>query len=42
MDTICVLEQGRIVESGNHGDLLRRQGYYWQLHQSGILLDEAA
>jgi ABC-type multidrug transport system fused ATPase/permease subunit len=42
MDTICVLEQGRIVESGSHGDLLKKQGHYWQLHQSGILLDEAA
>jgi ATP-binding cassette subfamily B protein len=42
LDTICVLEQGRIVESGSHGDLLRRQGHYWQLHQSGILMDEAA
>lgn len=42
MDTICVLEQGRIVESGSHAELLRKQGHYWQLHQSGILLDEAA
>jgi ATP-binding cassette subfamily B protein len=42
MDTICVLEQGRIVESGSHAELLRWQGHYWQLHQSGILLDEAA
>jgi ATP-binding cassette, subfamily B, multidrug efflux pump len=37
MDTICVLEQGQIVESGTHVDLLRRQGYYWRLHQAGIL-----
>lgn len=42
MDTIVVLDQGRIVESGNHHELLQRQGHYWQLHQSGILLDEAA
>ncbi|MCX6179642.1 MAG: ABC transporter ATP-binding protein [Chlorobiales bacterium] len=42
MDTICVLEQGRIVENGNHGDLLRRQGYYWQLHQAGLLQEEFA
>ena len=42
MDTICVLEQGRIVESGTHGDLLRRQGYYWRLHQAGILEEEPA
>jgi ATP-binding cassette subfamily B protein len=42
MDTIVVLDQGRIVESGSHFELLRRQGQYWHLHQSGILLDEAA
>ena len=42
MDTIVVLDQGRIVESGNHLELLQRQNYYWRLHHSGILLDEAA
>jgi ATP-binding cassette subfamily B protein len=41
MDDIIVLDQGRIVESGNHGELLAHQGFYWSLHQSGILLDEA-
>ena len=42
MDTICVLELGKIVESGTHGELLGRQGHYWRLHQAGILLDEVA
>lgn len=43
MDLICVLEQGRIVERGTHGELLRKQGNYWHLHQSGIMqLDLAA
>jgi ATP-binding cassette subfamily B protein len=42
MDTICVLDQGRIVEQGNHGELLDRQGFYWRLHQSGIQYEEAA
>jgi ATP-binding cassette, subfamily B, multidrug efflux pump len=36
MDTICVLEKGRIVESGNHDELLDRQDYYWRLHQAGM------
>ena len=42
MDTICVLEQGRIVESGSHDELLRLEGHYWLLHQAGMLLDEVA
>jgi ATP-binding cassette subfamily B protein len=42
MDRIVVLEQGRIIETGSHDALLARQGHYWQLHQSGILLDEVA
>jgi len=42
MDTICVLEQGRIVEAGSHVELLGMQGYYWRLHQSRMLLDEVA
>ncbi|HML89252.1 MAG TPA: hypothetical protein PKA28_12505 [Methylomusa anaerophila] len=35
-----VLHQGKIVEAGIHSELLRRQGYYWRLHQSGMLLHE--
>ncbi|NTW88558.1 MAG: ABC transporter ATP-binding protein [Desulfobulbaceae bacterium] len=42
MDTICVLEKGRIVESGSHDELLDRQGHYWQLHQAGMLQEELA
>jgi subfamily B ATP-binding cassette protein MsbA len=32
-NTIIVLEQGRIVESGTHDDLLAAEGSYKQLHQ---------
>ena len=42
MDTIYVLDQGRIVESDTHSELLRLRGYYWQLHESGMLLEEVA
>lgn len=31
-DRIIVVEQGRIVESGNHDQLIGQQGYYAQLH----------
>lgn len=30
-DEILVLEDGRVVERGSHGDLMQRQGRYWTL-----------
>jgi ATP-binding cassette subfamily B protein len=33
-DLILVLENGRIVEQGNHKSLLKAQGPYFRLHQS--------
>ncbi|NER30883.1 MAG: ATP-binding cassette domain-containing protein, partial [Symploca sp. SIO1C4] len=40
-DKIVVIDQGRIVEVGNHWELLRRQGIYQRLHslqETGELL----
>lgn len=34
MDTICLLDQGVIVEQGDHSTLLAQQGRYYQLHQT--------
>lgn len=34
MDTICLIEQGEIVEHGNHHQLLAEQGRYFQLNQT--------
>ncbi len=32
-DLIVVLNQGRIVETGRHGELMQRGGYYQKLHE---------
>ena len=32
-DRIIVLNRGRIIESGNHTDLMRQKGFYFRLHQ---------
>ncbi len=31
-NAIMVLEQGRIIERGDHDDLLRQKGKYYQLY----------
>ena len=37
-DAILVLEQGRVVERGNHDDLLSQHGRYYQLYTNMIEL----
>lgn len=32
-DTIIVLDQGRIIEEGNHEELLKKKGTYYQLYE---------
>lgn len=39
-DLIYVMDQGRVVESGAHDALLRRQGHYYRLHQLQFLQPE--
>ncbi|MGU3843641.1 heme ABC transporter ATP-binding protein/permease CydC, partial [Vibrio diabolicus] len=34
MDSICLMEQGEIIEQGDHPTLLAQKGRYYQLLQS--------
>lgn len=34
MDSICLIEQGEIVESGSHSQLIAKQGRYFELNQT--------
>ena len=35
-DKIIVMDQGKIVEEGNHEDLLQKGGYYASLYQAQV------
>jgi ATP-binding cassette subfamily B protein/ATP-binding cassette subfamily C protein len=35
-DRIYVVEEGRIVETGTHHELVKRQGTYWRLFESQL------
>lgn len=39
-DNIVVLAGGRIVEQGNHNDLLKLEGHYHKLHQMQFTVDQ--
>jgi ABC-type bacteriocin/lantibiotic exporter with double-glycine peptidase domain len=41
-DVILVLDEGRLVESGSHEELLARRGYYAQLIQSQLASGEVS
>ena len=40
-DLICVIEQGRIVDSGSHAELLARNGLYARLYETQFVADES-
>ena len=35
-DMICVLHKGKIVETGNHSELIAQEGRYYKLHQMQV------
>ena len=37
-DVIMVLEQGRIIERGNHEELIKEKGAYYQLYTGAFEL----
>lgn len=41
-DFIMVLEDGRLVETGSHEELLSRGGIYAQIHQKQLLIEQLA
>ena len=38
-DLICVLDHGRIIERGNHDELIAKHGYYYQLYTGAFELE---
>lgn len=45
MDRLVIMDQGRIIEQGSHGELLKRGGLYanlWRRQSGGFLAKEAA
>lgn len=45
MDRLVIMDEGRIVEQGSHGELLARGGLYaelWARQSGGFLAKEAA
>jgi ABC-type multidrug transport system fused ATPase/permease subunit len=36
-DVIFMMDQGRVVERGDHGDLLRQRGVYWKMCQGQVM-----
>jgi len=41
-DVIVVLQDGRIIEQGNHEALVRHDGAYAELHRQQLLQEELA
>jgi len=40
-DRLVVMEQGELIEQGNHEELMKAQGAYWRLYQAQARSDQA-
>lgn len=38
-DVIMVMDHGRIVERGNHAELMEKKGVYYRLYTGGLEID---
>lgn len=38
-DVIMVMDHGRIVERGNHAELMKKKGVYYRLYTGGLEID---
>jgi len=41
-DMILVLDGGKIIEQGTHGDLIKKNGVYFELYEKQLLEEEVA
>jgi ATP-binding cassette subfamily B protein len=39
-DIVFVMDQGRVVESGTHAELLEKRGTYWKLYERQLMKEE--
>ncbi|WDC85917.1 ATP-binding cassette domain-containing protein [Caloramator sp. mosi_1] len=39
-DRILVIRDGRIIEDGNHRELMKRKGYYYRLYTNQYILEQ--
>lgn len=39
-DQILVIQNGKIIEKGTHSELIDKNGFYYNMHRSQLILEE--